>query len=331
MSNGTTRRNFLGQAATGIAYGAGLGFMPSQSAHAADLIPVGVIIPGSITDRGWMESGYKGMLRAKAAFADKIKITSIENVSMADMEQALTTLAATNPLVVGAGGQCESAGYAVAKRFPKVKFSIIGGGGQPPIPNYVVTDGRQAQIAYVAGVAAAMLSKSGVISFVGGIELPPIVNASIEFGNGAKSVNPNIKYLSTLTGDFDDVAKAKEATLAAIREGADIHYHIMNLGLRGLEQAAREKGTHIIGSYFDRCGSDPIYAAFSITGTGYMVEDQIHRYLTDKWQPGFLPYGLEAGPSASNFVFCTPHPEISAKTDEVMKDIVSGKIKTLPS
>jgi basic membrane protein A and related proteins len=322
------RRDFLRLAGSG-ALGANL--LASSRAFAADLVPVGVIIPGSTSDRGWMQSGYTGMLKAEKDLADKIKITSITDVSMADMEQALTSLAMSNRLVVGAGGQCEAAGYKIAKRFPNVKFSIIGGGGQAPQPNYVVTDGRQAQIAYVAGVAAAMLSKTGVVSFVGGIELPPIVNASIEFGNGAKSVNPNIKYLPTLTGDFDDVAKAKEATLAAIAQGADIHYHILNLGLRGLEQAAREKGTRIIGSYFDRCGTESSYAAFSITGTGYMVRDQINRFLANTWQAGFLPYGLEAGPEASNFVFCAPKPELTARIDQVKADIISGKIKTLPS
>jgi basic membrane protein A len=327
----TSRRKFLGLTATSLAAAGGLATMLGRPAHAAGPVPIGVIIPGSISDRGWMESGYNGMRAAEAELGDKIKITSIENVAMADMEQALTALAAVNPLVVGAGGQCEAAGYIVAKHFPNVKFSIIGGGGQPPIPNYVVTDGRQAQIAYVAGVAAAMLSKTGVISFVGGIELPPIVNASIEFGKGAKSVNPDIKYFPTLTGDFDDVAKAKEATLAAISQGADIHYHILNLGLRGLEQAAREKGTHIIGSYTDRCGADPVYAAFSVTGTGYMVKDQIKQFLASSWKPGFLPYGLEAGPDASNFVICQAAPEITAKIDQVKKDIVSGKIVTLPS
>lgn len=304
----------------------------ASRAFAAGPVPVGVIIPGSTSDRGWMQSGYAGMRTAEADLADKIKITSITDVAMADMEQALTSLAMSNRIVIGAGGQCETAGYKIAKRFPNVKFSIIGGGGQKPIPNYVVTDGRQAQIAYVAGVAAAMLSKTGVISFVGGIELPPIVNASIEFGNGAKSVNPNIKYLPTLTGDFDDVAKAKEATLAAIAQGADIHYHILNLGLRGLEQAAREKKTRIIGSYFDRCGAaNSVYVAFSVTGTGYMLRDQINRFLNGSWKPGFLPYGLEAGPEASNFVFCSPTPALTAKIDQVKADIISGKVKTLPS
>jgi len=195
MQYETRRRDFLRLA--GLTAVGSLSPLLNRSAYAADPVPIGVIIPGSTSDRGWMEGGYKGMLSTEKELGDKIKITSITDVSMADMEQALTALASSNALVVGAGGQCEAAGYKVAKRFPNVKFSIIGGGGQPPIPNYVVTDGRQAQIAYVAGVAAAMLSKTGVISFVGGIELPPIVNAGIEFGNGAKSVNPSIKYLPT--------------------------------------------------------------------------------------------------------------------------------------
>src|SRR3546814_1092150 len=90
-----------------------------------------------------------------------------------------------------------------------------------------------------------MLSKTGAVSYVGGLEIPAIVNTGKEFGKGALYINPKIKYIENYTGDFDDVAKAKEATLAAIAQGADIHYHILNLGLRGMEQAAREKGTHI--------------------------------------------------------------------------------------
>ena len=111
-----------------------------------------------------------------------------------------------------------------------------------------------------------MLSKNGAISYIGGIEVPPIVNAGTEFRNGARSINPNIKYFQNFTGDFDDVAKSKEATLAAIAQGADIHYHILNLGLRGMEQAATEKGTKIIGSYTDRCGTDKLYVGYSVTG-----------------------------------------------------------------
>ena len=202
-----------------------------------------MLLPGSKTDKGWMESGYDGLVAAQKRHGAKIKVQMIENISNADMEQALTTLAQKNKLVIGIGGQTQAALMKVAKRFPKVNFAVIGGNRDESLPNVSGYDVKQAEIAYVAGAAAAMLSKTGAMSYVGGLEIPPIVNAGTEFNNGAKSINPNIKFFVNYTGDFDDVAKSKEATLAAIAQGADVHYHILNLGLRGMEQAAKDKST----------------------------------------------------------------------------------------
>ena len=175
-----------------------------------------------------------------------------------------------------------------------------------------------------------MLSKTGGVSYVGGLEIPAIKNAGIEFGNGAKYINPNIKYFESYTGDFDDVAKAKEATLAAIAQGADIHYHILNLGLRGMEQAAREKGTHIIGSYTDRCGTDPLYVAYSITGVGFQVEyamEQVGgRHLEAGVQavrPGDGSEVLRHGRSAR------PRPSRRPSSRRSRRTCCPGKIKVL--
>src|SRR4051812_48849033 len=208
------------------------------------------------------------------------------------MEQALTMLAAKSGLVIGVGGQTEASVRKVARRFPKVMFSVVGGNRGSQDGNVAQYDVRQAEVAYVAGAAAAMLSKNGAVSYVGGMEIPSIVNAGKEFGNGARSINPKIKYFESYTGDFDNVSKAKEATLAAISQGADVHYHILNLGLRGMEQAATEKHTHMIGSYTDRCGTDALYVAYSITGVGYQVQYAIDQMAAGTWQPGYKPFGL---------------------------------------
>ena len=299
-------------------------------AWAADPLTVGVLLPGSKSDKGWMESAYDGVVAAQKTHGDKIKVQMIENISTADWEQALTTLAQKNQLVIGAAGQVQTTLMKVAKRFPKVKFSLIGGNKTgEELPNFAGYDVKQAEIAYVAGVAAGLLSKNGAISYVGGIEVPPIVNAGTEFRNGARSVNPNIKYFQSFTGDFDDVAKSKEATLAAIAQGADIHYHILNLGLRGMEQAAKEKGTHIIGSYTDRCGTDQLYVGYSITGIGYMLQWAVDEALSGSWKPGYKAFGLAMGPKASGMVVCNATPEIKAKLLEAEKAIKEGKIKTL--
>ncbi len=299
------------------------------SAQAADPLSVGVLLPGSRSDKGWMESGYDGLVAVQKRLGDKIKVQMIENISNADMEQALTTLAQKNKLVIGIGGQTQAALMKVAKRFPKANFAVIGGNRDESLPNVSGYDVKQAQIAYVVGAAAAMMSKTGVLSYVGGLEIPPIVNTGTEFGNGAKSINPKIKVLTNYTGDFDDVAKSKEATLAAIAQGADIHYHILNLGLRGMEQAAKEKGTHIIGSYTDRCGTDPLYMGYSITGVGYLTEYAIEQSVAGTWKSGYKPFGLAMGPQASGIAICGATPEMKKKLEAIQKDILDGKIKVL--
>jgi basic membrane protein A and related proteins len=161
-------------------------------AHAADALKVGILIPGSKSDKGWMESSYDGLMASEKKYGDKIKVQMIENINYADMDQALTNLATKNDLVIGVGGQTQAAVYKIAKRFPKVHFSIVGGNEGESAPNVAGYDVKQAEIAYVAGAAAAMLSKNGAISYVGGLEIPSIVNAGKEFGNGAKSINASI-------------------------------------------------------------------------------------------------------------------------------------------
>ena len=72
-----------------------------------------------------MESAYNGMKRRKAD--GEIKVTcTLRTSKFADMEQALVTLATKNELVIGAAGQTQASVRKVAKRFPKVKFSIVG-------------------------------------------------------------------------------------------------------------------------------------------------------------------------------------------------------------
>ncbi|WMS44549.1 BMP family protein [Acuticoccus sp. MNP-M23] len=295
----------------------------------ADALNVGILIPGSKSDKGWMESGYDGLVAAQEKHGDEIEVQMIENINYADMEQAITQLAMQNDLVIGVGGQTQAAVFKIAKRFPDTKFSIVGGNEGETLPNVAGYDVKQAEIAFVAGAAAAMLSENGAVSYVGGMEIPSIVNAGTEFGNGARYIKPDIKYFETYTGDFDDVAKSKEATLAAIAQGADVHYHILNLGLRGMEQAAKDEDTKIVGSYTDRCGTDPLYPAYSVTGVGYQVQYAIDQATAGTWEAGYKPFGLQMGPDASDMIVCGATDEMKTKIEEIKEKILSGEIEVL--
>ena len=55
--------------------------------------------------------------------------------------------------------------------------------------------------------------------------------------------------------------------------------------MRGQEEAAREKNIHMIGTYTNRCGTDPLYIAYTITGVGFIVEYTITRWWTATGRP----------------------------------------------
>ncbi|MEO7938926.1 MAG: BMP family ABC transporter substrate-binding protein, partial [Burkholderiaceae bacterium] len=138
-------------------------------------------------------------------------------------------------------------------------------------------------------------------------------------------------YIASYTGDFDDVAKAKEATLAAIAQGADVHYNIVNLGIRGMEQAAREKGTKLIGSYSNYCTeANPLYVAYTVSGIGFMAEYAIDQMMAGTWKPEYKQFGLVMGPRSAGIQICNgATPEMLAKVAQIEKDLLSGKIKVL--
>src|SRR3990167_4603574 len=116
------RRGFL----SGTAGAAGLVMLGglAVSARAAGPLTVGVLIPGSKSDKGWMESGYDGLKAVEKKLGAKITVKYIENVKFGDMEQVLVALAGKNELVIGVGGQTQASVFKVAPRFPKVKFAI---------------------------------------------------------------------------------------------------------------------------------------------------------------------------------------------------------------
>jgi basic membrane protein A and related proteins len=74
-------------AGASIATAVAFGLVIPQSVHAAGPLKVGILIPGSKSDKGWMESGYDGLVASQKKYGDKIKVQMIENINYADMDQ----------------------------------------------------------------------------------------------------------------------------------------------------------------------------------------------------------------------------------------------------
>ncbi|MEN6572165.1 MAG: BMP family protein [Anaerolineaceae bacterium] len=182
--------------------------------------------------------------------AGKIDYTYTENIGYSgDMERILREVADQQKpdIIMGDAFGNEEAVRRVAKDYPNIAFAF-GSGLGPADPNFSVFDNWIQEPAYLAGMLAAGMSKSGTIGVVGGYPVPEVNRLVNAFIKGAKEINPNVKVLVTFINSWFDPAAAKEAALAQVDGGADVLY----AERFGVIDAAKEKGILAIGNMSDQ-------------------------------------------------------------------------------
>lgn len=294
----------------------------------SDALSVGVFLPGSVNDTGFMQSGYEGFQRIQATHGDQIEASYVEQVVAADYQQALQRFASQNDLVISVGGQTDADVRKVAPQFPDVKFVEIGGPSDAePLPNLAYYDPQQAEAEFLSGAAAAAASKTGTVGFVGGVELPAIVNAAVAFGNGARFVRPDVTVLNPqYVGDFNDPAKAKQAAGTAYAGGADVLGQIVNLGKQGIEQAAKESGNRLNGGPIPGECTDGVYAGYVRTDIGTEIEYAVSSVLDGSWTAAQVPFGVTTDKGGSEFLTCAEDPAVAAAVADAQAAIVAGSV-----
>ncbi len=217
------------------------GTTPSGGASpTAKVLRVAVLLPGTVTDQGYNADGKRAADTIKQELgADVVFTEGVSVPGQADIYRRYATQG--YDLVIGWGGQFTDGAVAVAKEFAKVKFLIVNSGASNG-SNLASMDTNVEQWQFLGGFVVAKLSKSGVVGWVGGQCFPATAANLHGTEQGAKSANPNIRFLSTFTGDFEDPTKAQNAARAMIGQGADVLTGNLNNGWFGLFQAARSAG-----------------------------------------------------------------------------------------
>lgn len=238
-----TRRLVLTAAASCIAVG-----FATTPGSAQETRKAAIVMPGSISDKGWNEAGYDGLTKAGEALGFQTAVS--EKVHQPDQIEVLSDYARRGyDLVIGHGGEFQDAVERVAERFPDTMFIVNNGLGTSK--NVANADFYFSQLGYLMGYTAAKMSKTGTIGFIGAQQFKFTNDSVASFEHGAKAANPDIKVLVTWTGDWDDVAKGKEAALNQISQGADVVWPTMDSATIGAMQAVQEKGVYGIGIYRD--------------------------------------------------------------------------------
>ncbi len=188
-----------------------------------------------------------------AAARGEVEYVFSENVANADYERVMRQYAeGGHALIVGESFAVEAAARKVAKDYPKVAF-LMGSSGKPQAPNFSVFDNYIQEPAYLTGMIAAGMSKSGKIGMVGGYPIPEVNRLMNAFIAGAREVNPKTAFSISFINSWFDPPKAKEAAFAMIDKGADVMY----AERFGVSDAAKERKVLAVGNVINTQSSYP--------------------------------------------------------------------------
>jgi len=270
------------------------------STPAAGAFPVGLVFDiGGRGDKSFNDAAYAGLQKAQQDLG--IRFSTLETSEGSDREAQLRQLASgDSKLVFGVGFLFTDDVRALAKEFPDKKFACIDYTVTPNDtlpPNLVALKFREEEGSFLVGALAALLSKTGKIGFVGGMEIPLIRKFQAGFVAGAKAANPKVqvmvKYAGTTGAAFKDPTKGKELALAEYHAGADIIFHASGSTGLGVFEAARELKKLAIGVDSDQYDEAPgVVLTSMVKRVDTAVFDTIKETKDGQWRNGVRDFGL---------------------------------------
>jgi len=302
-------------------------FLLVSTVALASQLRVSILIPGKIDDGGFMESGYQATKKIEAELGASIKmITDVPFDDQAFID-ALTELANGSPdLVISHGGQTQDALLEVATNFPEIKFAITQGSvAASNVACFII---EQPQSNFLAGVLAALVTKSNIVGHISGIRVPPGLLGRAAYVDGFEHATSSGKLLTTFSGNQDQYALNYFVANAEIENGADVIFTMLNAGITGATDACRDGGILQIGNIKDWVAEDPdvfLGSAFADIGTGvFQAAKQVYE---GKFEGKVTSIGLE-DPNTVRLIVNEKYVSDDIKTtvESYKSKILSGEI-----
>lgn len=262
---------------------------------------------GGLGDKSFNDGAYEGLLKARDELGAGIEF--IEPGDGSDRESGVRLLAAKgNDLVLGIGFMFTDDLNLVAASYPETAFAgvdyalQVDEDGQviPPPHNVLALKFREEEGSFLVGALAALVSKTGTVGFVGGMDIPLIHKFQAGYTAGVQAVCEDCQVLAAYAGvtpvAFKDPGKGKELALAQYARGADIIFHASGSTGLGVFEAARARGKLAIGVDADQWSEAPGFVLTSmVKGVDRAVLEAAREVQAGTFQGGVKHLGLREG------------------------------------
>ena len=278
--------------------GAGAASAPADGASAAAApsgpLKIAFAYVGPVGDAGWTFAHNQGRLAVEKEFGDKVVTSIVEKVPEGpEAERVIRDLVGQgNTLIFGTTFGYMEPMLKVAADNPGVKFEHAT--GFKTAPNMRTYDARTYEGAYLAGIIAGGMSKSGTLGVVGSIPIPEVIRNINAFTLGAQSVNPKVKTKVVWVNGWFDPPKETEGAQSLINQGADVLFQ--NTDSPAVLQTAEKAGKYAFGwdSDMSQFGPKAHLASSIIHWAPYYIQ-ATKDVLEGTWKTGGVWWGVKEG------------------------------------
>ena len=298
---------------------------PAASAPvAAEALKIAFAYVGPVGDGGWTFAHDNGRKAVEAAYGARVVTSFVEKVpESADAERVIRDMASQgNKLIFGTTFGYMEPMLKVANDLKDVKFEHAT--GYKTAPNLRTYDSRTYEGAYMAGVVAGKMSKTGTLGVVGSVPIPEVVRNINSFTLGAQSVNPAIKTKVVWINEWFNPPKETEAATALINGGADVLFQ--NTDSSAVLQTAEKMGKRAFGWDSDMTAYGPkAHLASAIINWGPYYVKAVGEALDGKWAGGTSAWwGVKEGAIDLVSLAADVPDETKKRIDEVKAGLKDG-------
>jgi basic membrane protein A and related proteins len=263
-----------------------------------DTISVGLVTDtGGVDDRGFNEFSINGLERAEEELGIEKRIYISQSAD--DYLPNLTAAAEDgHDLIIAVGFLLAPATIETAAKFPEQSFAGVDHfygkkgeeecekAGTCAVPNALGMQYPSEESGYLAGVVAALMTKTGTVSTVGGIKIPPVDNWIAGYRQGIKDTKPSVKHLNAYSDDFEDLAKCKEIALDQINQGSDVVFQVAGKCGLGALDGACERNVMAIGVDVNQNSQGPCVITSALKPLEESVFDLIETFQNGEFKGG---------------------------------------------
>jgi len=280
---------------------------------------------GPVGDGGWTFAHDNGRKAVEKEFGDKVVTSYVEKVpESADAERVIRDMAGQgNKLIFGTTFGYMEPMLKVAADTKDVKFEHAT--GYKTAENMRTYDSRTYEGAYLAGVIAGKMSKTGTLGVVGSIPIPEVIRNINSFTLGAQSVNPKVTTKVVWVNEWFNPPKETEAATALINGGADVL--MQNTDSSAVLQTAEKMGKRAFGWDSDMTAYGPkAHLGSAAINWGPYYIKATRDALDGKWQtsPTKIWWGVKEGAIDMVSIAADVPEETKAKIADVKKGLTDG-------